>query len=429
MSYSAAIPIDAGGMPLDFQSHAAMRLVDWDRDGGLDLLIGDGKGAVWICRSTRASSNLKFASPQLVKAGSLDHWGTSYTGALLANLVGNELPDLVVAHSGNQIWVHENRGTRTQPRFLEQALKFQTQENCQGRFDVGDWDGDGLVDLVTGSFGGALVWHRNQGTRTSPRYDEGESFQNISQAYNSHPRLFDFNQDGHLDLLLGVNWGTVNLYVNQGQAETPLLVSGGQFTWAENGSALNIRDLNGDDTTPDLGDLNGDGTLDLVSGGKNGRVFFMPGVGLNSRLEVLKQALEKHGNQITQKFNDDVKLRAEVFGALNAIQADLQGGLVSKEAREQLFTHLAGLGKQYPELFRRQQFDLEKAPYAPVLAAQFWVDVFESLPETNENRLRIAEALQFEGGYRDMLVDLGVIFIDNNTATPEQLTVMHSLMM
>jgi len=93
-------------------------------------------------------------------------------------------------------------------------------------------------------------------------------------AYNSHPRIVDFNQDGRLDLLLGVNWGTVSLYLNTAAAKKPSLSSSRLLQWSD-GTTLNIRKQNGDDTTPEPADFDGDGVLDVISGGKNGRLFFM----------------------------------------------------------------------------------------------------------------------------------------------------------
>ncbi len=53
----------------------------------------------------------------------------------------------------------------------------------------------------------------------------------------------------------------------------------------------------------------------------------------------------------------------------------------------------------------------------------------ESLPDSRANRERVADALDFQGGYRRLLVDLGVLFIDNDTATTEHLEAMYRLMM
>ncbi len=428
MSYERPVPLQADGKAIHLGNHAVTRCYDWDQDGDLDVLVGGGDGRLWLYRNNGTPRKFRFQEKEPIAAGGRDRWGTSYTGLVLINLVGNPLHDLAVCHSGDRVSIHQNNGTAKAPRFAETGLTFQVQENCQGRFDVADWDGDGLADLVTGSFGGKLVWYRNQGQAGSPGFGRGKPFLDISRAYNSHPRILDFNQDGRLDMLLGVNWGTVSLFLNTEVDKKPSLRKSRLFQWSD-GTSLNIRNQNGDDTTPELADLDGDGVLDLLSGGKTGQLFFMRGVGFSSRVESFQKLLAQHSENLGQVLRDDTTIRRQLFGSLAALQADLAGGLIPHSSREQLFKELASLAKQYSGLLGRSRFDLKSGPHLPILAGQFWVVLLESLPDSISNRKRVAEALGFQAGYRRLLVDLGVLFIDNNTATPEHLEAMHRLMM
>jgi hypothetical protein len=428
MSYERAVPIKSNGEAIDLGHHAVTRCSDWDQDGDLDLLVGGGDGRLWLYRNDGRSGEARFQDREPIAAGGRDRWGKSYTGLVLTNLVGNALPDLAVCHSGNEVAIHQNIGTADTPRFTETGLMFPVQTNCQGRFDVADWDGDGLADLVTGSFGGKLVWYRNEGQKDKPRFGTGEPFCDISLAYNSHPRVVDFNKDGRLDMLLGVNWGTVSLFLNTTAPGSPSLSASRLLQWTD-GTNLNLRKQNSDDTTPEQADLDGDGVLDLISGGKNGQLFFMRGVGFPSRVESFQKVLAQHAKSLGQVLRDDAAVRRQAFGSLASLQADLAGGLIPQSSREQLFQELVPLAKQYPGLLRRSQVDLESGPHLPLLAGQFWVVLLESLPDSISNRKRVADALDFRAGYRRLLVDLGVLFIDNNTASPEHLAAMHQLMM
>ena len=427
MSYEQPVPIKADGHSINLEYHATTRCYDWDQDGDLDLVVGGGDGRLWLYRNNGTSRKAQFQTKQPISAGGRDRWGKSYTGLVLTNLFGNALPDLAVCHSGNEVTIHQNIGKAKAPKFAEAGLTVQVQENCQGRFDAADWDGDGVADLVTGSFGGKLAWYRNEGQADTPRFGRGKPFFDISLAYNSHPRIVDFNQDGRLDMLLGVNWGTVSLYLNTA-TKKPSLSKSRLLQWSD-GTNLNIRKENGDDTTPELADLDGDGVLDLISGGKNGRLFFMRGVGFPSRVASFQSLLAQHAKNLGKVLRDDAAVRRQFFGSLASLQADLAGGLIPRSSREQLFQKLAPLAKQYPGLLGRSKVDLESGPHLPLLAAQYWVVLFESLPDLISNRKRVAEALDFQAGYRRLLVDLGVLFIDNNTATPEHLAAMHRLMM
>ena len=431
MSYEQPVRLRSGGQSMQLEQHAVTRCFDWEQDGDLDLLVGGGDGRLWLFRNAGQASRKGFQTREPIRAGDRDRWGTSYTGVVLAHLTGNLLPDLAVCHSGDKVTIHPNIGTSAQPRFSEEGLTVQIQKNCQGRFDVADWDGDGLLDLVTGSFGGTLVWYANVGQANRPRFGAARPLAGLRLAYNAQPRIVDFNQDGRLDVLLGVNWGTVSLYLNANDqhaaAGNPRLHTSRLLHWSD-GTTLNIRKLNGDDTTPELADLDGDGVLDLISGGKNGRIFLMRGIGFASRVQRIRSLLERHAGTLGTVLNSDDSVRQQLFGALQALQADLAAGLIPDSAREQLFKSLADLADRYPSVLRRSRFDLKSAAYLPLLAGQFWVVVLESLADSAANRERVADALDFRAGYRRLLVDLGVLLIDNNTATVEHLAAMHRLM-
>ena len=48
---------------------------------------------------------------------------------------------------------------------------------------VGDFDGDGVRDLLVGQFGDGLLWiYRNEGTNESPRLAAGVKFQDGGEA-------------------------------------------------------------------------------------------------------------------------------------------------------------------------------------------------------------------------------------------------------
>ena len=429
-SFEAAAPLrTADGDALSVPGHAAVRAVDWDQDGDRDLLVGGGDGQVWLLENRRAkgASGMALARPRAVRAGARERWGTSYTGALLVDVTGDRLPDLLVAHSGNKLTLHPNRGELGAPAFAADGLDVTLQDGCQGRFDVADWDGDGLLDVVTGAFGGRVAWHRNVGRKQAPEFGADQPLGDVRVAYNAHPRVLDFDRDGRLDLLLGVNWGTFSLYrAGEGGLGRPEPLRS-----AADGKGLNLRAENGDDTTPELVDVDGDGVLDLLSGGKNGRLFVLRGVGQRDRVQTLLGLLESAGTP--QWFEQHEAERDAAFAAMGALQADLAAGLVGARDRARLFEALAPLPARFPELLRRRRFDLDATPHAPMLAAQFWVVLLEAVPPSKKDprapRRRVAKALGFEGGYRDLLVDLGVVFYDNDRASARQLERMHALLL
>ncbi|MBA63863.1 MAG: hypothetical protein CMJ76_16030 [Planctomycetaceae bacterium] len=428
MSFRQAEQIKVENKVVELGSHVTTRLFDLNEDGVLDLLTGDGRGNLLAYGGTNSDTGVKFRAPINLRAGSKSRWGNSYTGVVLAEIAGNKAADLVVAHSSNKISIHTCTGNDRLPIFSEQSIDIKVQDNCQGRFDVADWNGDGLADLITGSFGGPVIWYPNIGTKQKPVFSTGRSFHEISRAYNSQPRIIDFNQDGKLDLVLGVNWGTIEVYLNTGTTSKPQLARPTTLRWADRGGALNLRSFNGDDTTPDFADLNDDGVVDLVSGGKNGKVFIMTGVGITDHLSELKNLLQEYPEQLGVKIANDQDLRGQCFGLLSSMQAALNSRLVPDGYRAQTVKDLRLLVAQYPHYFKRQTWDLKKTPHLPALAAQMWIVLFEAYPDSLENRRKLAELAGFDDGYKTLLENLGVLFIDNNTATTEQTVKMATLL-
>ena len=427
MTFRSAVPILADGKPIKIGSHATTRCFDYDGDGDFDLLVGAGDGRLWLFRNQGDRDRPQFASAIPIVAESRRQWGESYTGVLLAPLAGNPLPDLVVCHSDDNLSIHTNIGTVESYRFQEDAITIDVQPRCQGRFDAADWDGDGRIDLVTGSFDGQVRWHRNMGTVSQPQFAPDEPLGDIRSAYNAHPRWVDFNLDGQLDLLLGNNWGTFSLWLGEAVDEGVSLRGTPQMLKSVSGATINLRQLNGDDTTPEAVPLTA-GTIDLISGGKNGRLFMLEGVGFRDHLQAFSELLERYRESLGSTLRDDPEVRKRAFGALAALQSDCETGLVDDESKQLIFDQCSTWCKNYPDLLRRRHFDLDVEPHVPMLAAQLWVVLLELNPESTEHRKRVADLIGGDPGYRTLLVDLGVLFIDNNTATGAHLDAMYQLL-
>ena len=146
--------------------------------------------------------------------------------------------------------------------------------------------------------------------------------------------------------------------------------------------------------------MNYDGLRDLAKSVSSQLRTF--GIGAKDRVATLRRSLAAGGRDCVAYFEREAEERSVVFGALRALQAGLAAGLLDAGGRERLFADLASLASEYPELLARQKFDLAVSPHAPMVAAQFWVVVKSTLADTRQGRVRVADALEFAGGYRDL---------------------------
>ena len=119
---------------------------------------------------------------------------------------------------------------------------------------LGDLDGDGDLNLVTGNLRSANRVYLNDGSGI---------YTDTGQSLGSEPTLStslgDVDNDGDLDLVTGN-------YEDVGTQDNRIYLNDGAANFTDSGQALGPRHT----TSTGLGDVDGDGDLDLVTGSDNG---------------------------------------------------------------------------------------------------------------------------------------------------------------
>lgn len=122
---------------------------------------------------------------------------------------------------------YKNTGTATNPiyTFVDHNWLNLSQDNYGLRLvpTFGDINNDGRSELILGRENGTLVLFENNGTSfVNPIVDlKDNTNTTIQVGGHSFPQLFDLNNDGLLDLIIGNRAGKISYYQNIGTSTTP----------------------------------------------------------------------------------------------------------------------------------------------------------------------------------------------------------------
>lgn len=257
---------------IDVGNESIPVLADVDGDGDLDLLVGnkiapesDATGRVTWFENTGTAR-----APALRDRGLLPVQGEFHYSPAVADLDGDGLPDLVMGTWRDRVQWWRNRGTRGAPSWtLADSTLVVLTRGSNTTPALADLDADGDLDMMVGEASGQLNLYRNVGTKVSPKFElVSDTFQSIDVGRRSTPSFADVDGDGAPDLLLGSEDGGVQLWRNR---------SGGGSVVFERDPAFTVHtDAYSASAT---GDVDGDGDLDLVVGGQSGGLYWYERVG------------------------------------------------------------------------------------------------------------------------------------------------------
>jgi hypothetical protein len=266
---------------IDVGDFSAPALADLDGDGDRDVLVGAEVGRARYFRNTGSAATAVYTE----LTGGANPMPTTFTDERvdpeLVDLDRDGDFDLLTGGAGGFVRYYRNTGSASAAVFVHQGsindpfFGFGAGELSSPAF--GDLDGDGDADAVVGKSIGSLHYLIFDTSTQVPFFLNQEGIANpffgVHVGTYSSPVLADLDADGDLDAVVGNGLLQVSYFENTG---TP-------------GSAIFVRRLGGanpfDDvalghfTTPELGDLDGDGDLDLMLGEEDGPLNFFRNVG------------------------------------------------------------------------------------------------------------------------------------------------------
>lgn len=243
---------DEGTITMDLEMILPVSL-DWDKDGDIDLIVGDEDGRVAFVEHTgKIENNMPvFNTPKYfqqkadyVKFGALaTPFSTDWDDD------GDE--DLICGNSAGYISFIENLDGGETPKWAapqmlmadNEIIRIQAGENgsiqgpCEAKWgyttlSVEDWNADGLKDIIVNSIWGKVVWYENIGTAKKPKLSKEKPIQvawedtipkpawfwwdpepnTLATQWRTTPTAIDWNTDGLTDLIMLDQEGYLSYY-------------------------------------------------------------------------------------------------------------------------------------------------------------------------------------------------------------------------
>ena len=237
----------ANSTPVSMQLFPAAFWVDVDFDSKKDLLVApnaknvsENETSVLKYKNTLSNTNPNFVfeTKAFLQEDMIEHG----TGSIpvLTDLDNDGLVDLFVANyfsykptltKESRIAYYKNTGTTNNPvfTFIDNDFLNLSQSGLGLRMvpSFGDLNNDGKKDIILGLENGTLCYLQNTTSGSIPTFStpitnyQDHVGQTINVGQFATPQLFDLNQDGKLDLIIGKKTGEILYYQNKGTLTSP----------------------------------------------------------------------------------------------------------------------------------------------------------------------------------------------------------------
>lgn len=240
-----------------------------------------------------ATANDSLEKPfRLKSGGEVIDVNTGHAAPYLSDIDGDGIRDLLVGEFGRgrldfegqlfvrgRLRVYRNVGSEAKPRY-DGFEWFRAGEKiaeipitCCVSFcpEPVDWDNDGDMDMLTGSYPGHLYLYRNNGKGgyAAAEMLRDSSGQFIKPSYSTNPRAHDWDGDGDLDLVIATST-YIHVAKNIGTRNEPKFDPQiGKLKF--NGKVISLRGRLG----VEMADWNSDGRADLLVGLESTGVIVM----------------------------------------------------------------------------------------------------------------------------------------------------------
>ncbi len=242
---STGLPGSRKPLTMDLQMITPVA-IDWNKDGHMDLIVGDEDGRVAFIQNTGKFTEDR--TPLFLAPAYFRQEADELKCGALATPVGVDWDgdgdiDILSGNTAGYLLFFENLSG---PKVERPKWNAPVQLECDGKrirpmagyngsiqgpaeakwgystLSVADWDGDGLPDILMNSILGKVEWYRNIGTRTAPKLGSAQPIEvewngaqpalaygwmrpegrQLLTQWRTTPVSVDWNQDGLNDLMM-----------------------------------------------------------------------------------------------------------------------------------------------------------------------------------------------------------------------------------
>lgn len=247
--YGKARKILAGGHALDVYGKPSPNLVDWDRDGDLDLICGEFLDRITFFENTGSRSEPVYSKGRFLQLnGKTLHLELEMPEVVVYDWESDGDPDIIVGKEDGRVLLIENKGMDqeglpllAEPEYFKQKAAYVKCGALSTPCSF-DWDGDGDEDIIAGNTAGFVEYIENLDGGDPPKWaapvrlkTQGEPFrimagQNLSIQGPAEakwgytvPFVADWNMDGLPDIVLNSIVGKIIYLPNIGTRTEPVL--------------------------------------------------------------------------------------------------------------------------------------------------------------------------------------------------------------
>ncbi len=303
--------------------------LDWDKDGDIDLVVGDEDGRVAFVENTGKIMDKMplFNSPQYFQQKAEDLKFGALVSPFSVDWDDDGDEDLICGNSAGYLGFIENLKDGVSPQWArpvylkadgevirEQAgYSGSIQGPCEAKWGytvltVADWNNDGLKDIITNGIWGKILWYENVGSKGNPKLSKPKpvkvewSSEMPKPAWNwwnpesntlvtqwrTTPVTIDWNKDGLMDLIILDTDGYLS-YFERTRSDNGLVLKPGKHIFYsdktynrknelidEEGGVLRLSEMSDGKSGRRkiaFADWESDGDLDLIVNSKNAAWF------------------------------------------------------------------------------------------------------------------------------------------------------------